>query len=65
MHYDPDEISSPAADRNAIRAALPYAAAEHLNVEHWDIESTFLHELLVPENTLYVHKPSRFDGIKK
>lgn len=34
LHYHPDDISSPVADRNAIRAALSLGTSQNLLAEH-------------------------------
>ena len=64
-HYDPDNIASPVADRDAIRTALAIAAAHDYDAHHWDIESAFLHEAFGESTPLYIHQPQRFDGSYK
>ena len=64
-HYDPDTITSPVADRDAIRLALAISAAHNYEVHHWDIESAFLHETFGTDKPLYIHQPQRFDGTYK
>ena len=64
-HYNPDAISSPVADRDAIRLALSLAAAHNYEAHHWDLDSAFLHEEFGDENTLYIHQPQRFNGTYK
>ena len=56
-HYDPDNITSPVADRDAVRTALAIAAAHGYDVHHWDIESAFLHETFGDDKPLYIHQP--------
>lgn len=65
MHCNPDHISSQAADRDTIRAALAQAAAKGRIAEHLDIESAFLHEKLDPSASIWAHQPPRFDGERK
>jgi len=64
-HYDPDSISSPVADRDAIRVALALAAAHGYEAHHWDLEAAFLHESFNDSQTIYIHQPPRFDGTIK
>lgn len=55
-HYDPQNISSPIANRDTIFTALSFAATNDNIVEHLDNESAFLHELLGPEDQVYEHQ---------
>ena len=61
-HYDPDNLSSPVADRDAIRLSLALAAMHGYDAHHWDLDSAFLHEPFNDNNTLYTYQPQRFDG---
>ena len=65
IHYDPTQLSSPVAHRDAIRTSLALAAAHGYHVHHWDLESAFLHELFPDDIKIFVHQPKRFDGSKK
>lgn len=64
-HFDPNNIISPVADRDAIRSALSMAAAYNLEAEHLDIESAFLHEFIGPTDKIYVKQLPQFDGSYK
>lgn len=64
-HLNPDELSSPVADRDAIRLSLALAAANNYSADHWDLESAFLHETFADDKTLYIYQPQRFDGTYK
>ena len=65
VHYDPDHISSPVADRDAVRCAFALTAGTTPKTEYWDLESAFLHEILDPDETIYVHQPPQFYGSRK
>ena len=52
VHYDPDNISSPVPDRDAVLCSLALTAGTPPIAEYWDLESAFLHEMLGPEETI-------------
>jgi len=65
LHYDPDDLSSPVASREAIRTALALAAAHNWHTFNWDLEAAFLHELFTEDRHIFLHQPRRFDGTLK
>ena len=64
-HYDPLQLSSAVASKDAIRFGLSLAAAQNLHAEHIDIESAFLSDILEDTKPIYVHQLPRFDGSYK
>lgn len=64
-HYDPDKITTYIADRTSIRLLFPLAAASSLQIEHFDIESAYIHEISEHTTTVYLKHPLRFGGSLK
>ena len=65
LHYDPNNITTNAVDRDAMRAALALAAVNNYYAEHVGIKSAFLHEKADPNIQLHMHQPPRFNGQRK
>jgi Reverse transcriptase (RNA-dependent DNA polymerase) len=61
-HFDPDDLYSPVADKDTLRAVLAASAATDMHVEHWDFESAFLHGKVPEGIELYMRQPSRAGG---
>lgn len=64
-HFNPDELSSAVAGKDAIRVGLSIAAEHNFHVEHIDIESAFLNDILKDTQPVYVKQPPQFDGTYK
>jgi hypothetical protein len=62
VHFDPDDLYSPVAENDTLRTVLASAAANDLNIEHWDIESAFLHGTLPDGIDIYMLQPPRANG---
>lgn len=61
-HYDPSQLSSAVASKDAIRVGLSLAAEHDLHAVHIDIKSAFLSDILDDTRNTYVHQLPRFDG---
>ena len=65
LQFDPHTLSSPVADRAAMRISLVEAFANNCIAEHFDIQAAFLHERLDPSEYIYAVQPTRFNGSYK
>lgn len=65
VHFDPTQISSAVASKDAICVGLSLAAEKGWYAEHIDIESAFLHEILEDTKPVYVKQLPRLNGQHK
>lgn len=61
LHYDPRKTTTYTADRTTQRLLLALHAAANFPLEHFDIESAYLHEHYVHPTPVYVIQMPKFD----
>lgn len=62
LHYDPDAVSTYAADRDAVRLVLALSVTNKLDLYHIDLTSAFIHEQYDGLTPLYIKPFPQFDG---
>ena len=62
LHYDPRNISTFTADRSTQRLLPALHATYNMPIEHFDINSAYLHEKYEHDKPIYVKQMPKFDG---
>lgn len=62
IHFDPAQTSAPMVDRVAVRLILAQSVDHGWTLEHFDIESDFLHERYKYHQPVYIREMARADG---
>lgn len=62
VHYDPNRLSAPMADKSTVRMLFSLKALRCMTMEHLDLTAAFLHEPFTYPHTVYVREPKRSNG---